>query len=167
MNRNHIHFAQGIPGTQGVISGARKNASILIYIDLPRAMEAGYKFFVSSNGVVLCPGDERGFLPITFFRRVETAFKGLPLPGWEMEKVHSKGETRIEKERTGEAQLEIWDGSVMKLQEQLNHRPTALLNKRIPRADPVEGLVKFGSVRGYRYPPDDVLIWERNRRNNG
>lgn len=151
MNRNHIHFAQGLPGTQGVISGARKDAAILIYIDVPAAMAEGYTFFVSSNGVVLCPGDESGFLPPKFFKRVETAFKGLPLPGWEAELVHRTGQIRIREEKTGEEQLEKHDASVVKLQEDLNHPPTMARSKEVSRSDPLEGLVKHGSVKGYRF----------------
>jgi hypothetical protein len=150
MNRNHIHFAQGLPGTQGVISGARKDASILIYIDVPAAMAEGYQFFVSSNGVVLCPGDSTGFLPTKFFKRVETAFKGLPLPGWEAELVHRTGQMRIREEKSGEEQLDIHDELVVKLQEDLNHPPTMARSKAVSQADPLERLVKHGSVRGYR-----------------
>ena len=43
MTRNHIHFAAGEPGDDGVISGMRKTADIKIYIDIPRAMAEGLK----------------------------------------------------------------------------------------------------------------------------
>ncbi|KAH9840037.1 KptA family-domain-containing protein [Rhodofomes roseus] len=80
MSRNHIHLAQGVPGS-GVIS-MRNSSQILIYVDVQKALEAGIKFFLSANGVVLTEGDEKGFLGPQFFARVETA-KGEALPGWE------------------------------------------------------------------------------------
>ena len=33
MNRNHIHFAAGAPGEEGVISGMRRSSEVLISID--------------------------------------------------------------------------------------------------------------------------------------
>ena len=71
MKRQHIHLAQGLAGEDGVISGMRQSSSVLIFLDLPKAMSAGIKFFLSDNGVVLTPGDDRGFVPPEFFSRVE------------------------------------------------------------------------------------------------
>ena len=96
MRRNHIHFASGLPkgftalegdddGEIGeeepegmiekeqppVISGMRNSSSILIYIDLPKAIASGLKFWLSENGVVLTEGDESGFLRTEYFKRVE------------------------------------------------------------------------------------------------
>ncbi|PCH44454.1 hypothetical protein WOLCODRAFT_76684 [Wolfiporia cocos MD-104 SS10] len=93
MSRNHIHLAQGVPGS-GVISGMRKSSQILIYIDVQKALDAGITFFLSANGVVLTTGDERGFLAPQYFARVETA----------------KGELVLEWERT-EAQRDRVDGA--------------------------------------------------------
>ncbi|TFY72455.1 hypothetical protein EVG20_g542 [Dentipellis fragilis] len=81
MTRNHIHLAQGVPGN-GVISGMRNSASVLIYIDVQKALDAGILFFLSDNGVVLTEGDSRGFLSPEFFSRVENRY-GKPLPGWQ------------------------------------------------------------------------------------
>lgn len=89
MGRNHIHFASGLPAgfkplapstdsaedhkeSAPVISGMRKNSSILIYIDIEAALAAGIKFFVSENGVILSEGNEQGLLPYEFFTRVES-----------------------------------------------------------------------------------------------
>ena len=58
MKRNHIHFAVGEPGSEGVISGMRACAQVYIYIDLHKAMENGVEFFRSANNVILSPGDE-------------------------------------------------------------------------------------------------------------
>ncbi|KAF1996518.1 hypothetical protein P154DRAFT_387720, partial [Amniculicola lignicola CBS 123094] len=92
MGRNHIHFASGLPSgfrslisTDGtadekeappVISGMRKSSTVLIYVDIRAALEAGIKFFVSDNGVILTEGNEAGFLSYEFFRRVEKRSKG-------------------------------------------------------------------------------------------
>ncbi|KAF3491629.1 tRNA 2'-phosphotransferase 1 [Arthroderma uncinatum] len=77
MGRNHIHFASGpsitsiLPngrdgeivapsgkgrGQEGVISGMRADAQILIYIDIKRALAAGCPFGISENGVILSEG---------------------------------------------------------------------------------------------------------------
>jgi 2'-phosphotransferase len=91
MGRNHIHFASGLPEgfksvdastgsaeekeSAPVISGMRKNSTILVYVDIEAAMKAGIKFFVSENGVILSEGNEEGFLPYKFFKRVESRKK--------------------------------------------------------------------------------------------
>ncbi|KAI0339418.1 hypothetical protein BDW22DRAFT_1456092 [Trametopsis cervina] len=82
MKRNHIHLAQGLPGT-GVVSGMRRNAAIFIYIDVQKALDAGIKFDLSSNGVVLSEGDKTGFIHPRFFARVENS-KGEVLENWQV-----------------------------------------------------------------------------------
>ncbi|OBZ73607.1 putative tRNA 2'-phosphotransferase [Grifola frondosa] len=62
MSRNHIHLAQGVAGS-GVISGMRSSSQVLIFIDVQKAIDAG-------------------FLSPQFFARVETADRK-PLLGWE------------------------------------------------------------------------------------
>lgn len=71
MKRNHIHFAAGEPGSEGVISGMRGSAQVYIYIDLHRAMEDGIKFFRSANNVILSPGDENGVIMPRYFKQVK------------------------------------------------------------------------------------------------
>ena len=94
MKRNHVHFASGLPegftslpktdaasapGSDGdcdlitapVISGMRKTSTILIFLDLPKAIDAGLKFGVSDNRVVLTEGDSEGLVSLTLFKRVE------------------------------------------------------------------------------------------------
>lgn len=87
MGRTHIHFASGLPAgftsastteekqAQPVISGMRKSSTILIYVDVKKALEKGIKFWVSENGVVLSEGDEKGVLSYEFFERVESRGK--------------------------------------------------------------------------------------------
>jgi 2'-phosphotransferase len=69
MERNHIHFAIGLPGENQVISGARVKCEVFIFINLSKAIEDGIKFFVSQNSVVLTPGIN-GFVPPIYFSKV-------------------------------------------------------------------------------------------------
>jgi 2'-phosphotransferase len=70
MERNHIHFAHGTLDDKSVISGMRKTAKVMIYIDVPKAMAAGIKFYKSSNGVILSEGIN-GVINSSFFCNVE------------------------------------------------------------------------------------------------
>ena len=70
MSRNHIHMATDVPNGEHVISGARTNVQILIYIDVPKAMNAGIRFFRSNNGVILSPGLADGSIPSEYFSKV-------------------------------------------------------------------------------------------------
>jgi RNA:NAD 2'-phosphotransferase (TPT1/KptA family) len=71
MARNHIHFAQGLPGDSGVISGMRSSSEIIIRINLAQALADGIPFFVSDNGVILTPGvGPEGLLPIKYIQSV-------------------------------------------------------------------------------------------------
>ncbi|KAJ7029788.1 phosphotransferase KptA/Tpt1 [Mycena alexandri] len=81
MSRNHIHLAQGFAGD--VISGMRSSSEVLIFIDVARALDADIQFYLSSNGVVLTPGNDSGYLERRFFSRVERVQNnGKPIPGW-------------------------------------------------------------------------------------
>ncbi|KAF8238179.1 hypothetical protein L208DRAFT_1243941 [Tricholoma matsutake] len=81
MDRNYIHLAEGLTSAD-VISGMSSSSEILIFINLQKALAAGIKFYLSSNRVVLTPGNERGFLEWQFFQRVErvTVKKTMVLP---------------------------------------------------------------------------------------
>lgn len=81
MSRQHIHMAQGIGGLSAM-SGIRSSSRVLVYIDIQKALAAGLKFYLSSNGVVLTPGNDHGILEPQFFERVEMIGTGtLPIPG--------------------------------------------------------------------------------------
>lgn len=87
MGRNHVHFASGLPAgfksvveeggedasttAAPVISGMRKTSTILVFLDLAKAMDAGLVFGISDNGVVLTEGNKDGLVPLEFFQRVE------------------------------------------------------------------------------------------------
>merc|ERR1712192_21606 len=53
--RNDVHFSARNPG-EDVLSGMRYDAQIAVYIDLPRAVRSGIRFFRSANGVILSKG---------------------------------------------------------------------------------------------------------------
>jgi len=63
-----IHFAEGLPGKGGVISGMRKSCDIVIFVDAARAIGAGIKFWKSANGIILSDGlNGSGIIPPEFF----------------------------------------------------------------------------------------------------
>lgn len=119
MARNHVHFAAGLPAgfrsaaeaeTDGskrdaeeggggttvaaptVVSGMRTSSTVLMFLDLPRAMEAGLGFGLSANGVVLTAGDGDGLVPLRLFKRVEDRMgQGVLLEDGEIVKEAVKG----------------------------------------------------------------------------
>ncbi|TVY85559.1 tRNA 2'-phosphotransferase [Lachnellula suecica] len=72
MTRNHIHMSTGLPeDKQGVISGMRKDAEVLIYVDIQKSLKDGdILWWISENGVVLTEGDENGVLSTKYFKKV-------------------------------------------------------------------------------------------------
>ena len=71
MARQHVHMALALPGEDGVISGARSSSQVFVYVDAGKLLKAGIPIFLSSNGVVLCPGvGERGMISPEFFVKV-------------------------------------------------------------------------------------------------
>ncbi|KAF5838297.1 KptA family-domain-containing protein [Dunaliella salina] len=62
MSRTHIHFA-----TQPNHMRANKWAQVYLKLKLQEAMDSGYKFFLSSNQVLLCEGT----LPVRFIESVD------------------------------------------------------------------------------------------------
>jgi RNA:NAD 2'-phosphotransferase (TPT1/KptA family) len=71
MGRNHVHLATGLPNEQSVVSGTRSDSTVLIYVDVPQAMEDGVQFWRAANGVVLTRGaGDTGILPRQYFTRV-------------------------------------------------------------------------------------------------
>ncbi|KAF2857916.1 phosphotransferase KptA/Tpt1, partial [Piedraia hortae CBS 480.64] len=84
MGRNHVHFATGLPEGFGegngdeapVISGMRMSSTVLIFLDVAKALEQGLKLWRSENGVILTEGNEEGLVPLSLFARVEHRKKG-------------------------------------------------------------------------------------------
>ena len=79
MKRNHVHFACGLPGASGVISGMRRASEVLVYVDADAAMRGGLVFYRSANGVILTAGDSRGCVPLAFVSRAVRASDGSTL----------------------------------------------------------------------------------------
>jgi 2'-phosphotransferase len=68
MKRNHIHFAESLPGVNGVISGMRSSCTAIIVIDMKAAMRDGIQFYRSTNNVILSPGvGDTGTIPPQYF----------------------------------------------------------------------------------------------------
>jgi len=72
MNRNHIHFAAGLPGDKTkVISGMRTKREIDIYIDGKKCAQDSIKFYRSENKVILTAGcRDEGVLPMDYIAKV-------------------------------------------------------------------------------------------------
>ena len=66
MGRNGVHFATQEMGSDSMISGMRKSAQVLIYLDVVKALEEGLPLYLSSNKVLLCPQT----VPPRFFKRI-------------------------------------------------------------------------------------------------
>ena len=69
MGRNHVHCSVGTP-EEGVVSGMRKDAELVIEIDVERRLQEGIQWWKSDNGVVLSEGGEDGILGTRFFKKV-------------------------------------------------------------------------------------------------
>jgi 2'-phosphotransferase len=73
MSRTHIHCAISEPHDLAVVSGARSNSNVLIYVDMAKAMHDGYEFYLSDNGVILSSGKNNdGIIPCEYFEKVVT-----------------------------------------------------------------------------------------------
>lgn len=69
MGRNHIHCSTGTP-EEGVVSGMRADAELMIEIDVERSLQDGFKWWMSDNGVLLTEGGEEGILSTRYFKKV-------------------------------------------------------------------------------------------------
>lgn len=69
MKRTHIHLARGLPGEDAIISGMRKDCDLAVFIDVPKALADGIKFFWSENDVLLTAGDAEGKIQPKYFSR--------------------------------------------------------------------------------------------------
>ncbi|KAI5967269.1 TPT1 [Candida margitis] len=72
MNRNHIHFTCD---EYSAISGIRKNANCLVYVDVEKCVDQGLQFYKSDNNVILCSGDENGIIGWDLIEKVEDISK--------------------------------------------------------------------------------------------
>ncbi|KAK3955263.1 phosphotransferase 1 [Pseudoneurospora amorphoporcata] len=88
MGRNHVHFSTGLPEDTetGVISGMRKDAEVLVFVDVECSIKeenekegGGMKWWMSDNGVVLTEGDKDGLVPLKYFKEVRGRRQGVGL----------------------------------------------------------------------------------------
>jgi 2'-phosphotransferase len=72
MGRNHVHCSTGLPDTDsGVVSGMRKDAELVVYVDVEQSLKDGaMTWWISENGVVLTEGDAEGTVPSRYFKEV-------------------------------------------------------------------------------------------------
>ncbi|XP_062892505.1 tRNA 2'-phosphotransferase 1 [Mobula hypostoma] len=68
--RQHIHLAPGLPEDGSVISGMRSSCELAIFVELEKALNDGIPFYLSTNQVILTPGNEDGVLPPKYFQKV-------------------------------------------------------------------------------------------------
>jgi 2'-phosphotransferase len=69
MERIHIHFTTNLEVSK-VVSGMRKSSEVFIFIDLEKALQDGFKFYESHNGVILTSGNHNGVLPTNYFKKI-------------------------------------------------------------------------------------------------
>lgn len=69
MGRNHIHCSTGTP-EEGVMSGMRKDAELVIDIDVEKSLQDGIQWWRSDNGVLLTEGGQDGMLSTAYFKKV-------------------------------------------------------------------------------------------------
>lgn len=67
MGRNHIHFTCKAYNT---ISGIKKTANALVYVDVKKCLDDGIQFYKSLNNVILTLGNERGMIPWEYVTKV-------------------------------------------------------------------------------------------------
>ena len=71
MKRNHIHFTPHlVTDPTRPHSGFRASCDTLIYLNVDAVLAADIKLYISSNGVVLSPGNKDGFIPPQFFAKI-------------------------------------------------------------------------------------------------
>lgn len=74
MSRGHIHCAPG----ENAVSGMRRDAELLVEIDVERSIaEGGLAWWRSSNGVILTDGGPEGVLSTSFFKKVSGRSAGV------------------------------------------------------------------------------------------
>ncbi|KAI5953130.1 TPT1 [Candida jiufengensis] len=67
MNRNHIHFTCD---EYQSISGIRKTANVLIYLNIEKCLDQGFEFYKSLNNVILSSGDSNGIIQWEFISKI-------------------------------------------------------------------------------------------------
>ncbi|RZC73297.1 hypothetical protein C5167_048772 [Papaver somniferum] len=79
MERLHVHFSSGMPTDGEVISGMRRDVSIMIFLDVGKALKEGMKFYISENKVILTEGF-KCIVPVKYIMKIETWPGRQPVP---------------------------------------------------------------------------------------
>ncbi|KAG8427245.1 tRNA 2'-phosphotransferase [Metarhizium acridum] len=69
MSRGHIHCSDRTP-EEGAVSGMRRDAELLVEIDIEASLRDGVTWWRSDNGVILTDGGEGGVLGTKYFKMV-------------------------------------------------------------------------------------------------
>lgn len=69
MSRGHIHCSDKTV-EEGAMSGMRRDAELLVEIDIEKSLGEGVTWWRSDNGVILTDGGEGGVLGTQYFKRV-------------------------------------------------------------------------------------------------
>ncbi|KFA74197.1 hypothetical protein S40288_06293 [Stachybotrys chartarum IBT 40288] len=69
MGRNHVHCSTGTP-EEGVKSGMRRDAELIVELDVKASLEHGLRWWRSDNEVLLTEGDAEGLVSTRFFKLV-------------------------------------------------------------------------------------------------
>lgn len=79
MGRNHVHCSTGVPEAGEVVSGMRRDAEVVVEVDVEGSMrEEGVRWWVSENGVVLTEGREGdGVVGTRFFKEARGRAQGV------------------------------------------------------------------------------------------
>jgi len=78
MERNHIHLCKQVGRTW---IRRKKRANIAIFIDAQEARKSGLKFYAAPNDVIMCPGNEIGYIPVQYFKEIKIIHTGEILQG--------------------------------------------------------------------------------------
>ncbi|KAB2039311.1 hypothetical protein ES319_D02G000300v1, partial [Gossypium barbadense] len=75
MKRLHVYFSSGLLTDGEVIS----DVTVLIYLDVRKALEEGMKLYISDNKVILTEGFD-GVVPVKCFEKIESWPDRKPIP---------------------------------------------------------------------------------------
>ncbi|TYH89692.1 hypothetical protein ES332_D01G281100v1, partial [Gossypium tomentosum] len=79
MKRLHVHFSSGLLTDGEVISGMGRDVTVLIYLDVRKALEKGMKLYISDNKAILTEGFD-GVVRVKCFEKIESWPDRKPIP---------------------------------------------------------------------------------------
>ncbi|KAK7422876.1 tRNA 2'-phosphotransferase [Neonectria magnoliae] len=97
MGRNHVHCSTGTP-EDGAVSGMRRDAELLVEVDVEASLREGITWWKSDNGVLLTEGDAQGVLSSRFFKMVTGRHMDVGVLWQDGENVEGKEEEEVDEE---------------------------------------------------------------------